>query len=100
VSLEEARALAGLVRGPGVRALGLRVGEQVQVSCNLFDVKRARPSLVYDLVAERLPRTGAIERAELVGLIPESLLRDEDPGRWAQLGLGEALTIESRLVAR
>ena len=100
VSLEEARALAGLVRGPGVRALGLRVGELVQVSCNLFDVKLARPSLVYDLVAEHLPRTGAIERAELVGLIPQSLLRDEDPGRWAQLGLGEAVTIESRLAAR
>ncbi|MDE3030156.1 MAG: hypothetical protein KGL23_00595 [Acidobacteriota bacterium] len=100
VSLETARDLARLVRGPGVRALGLRVGDRVQVSCNLFDVRRARPSLVYDLVAEHLPRTGAIERAELVGLLPEKLLREEDPGRWAQLGLGEAVTIESRLVAR
>ncbi|MBW4030489.1 MAG: hypothetical protein HIU57_07410, partial [Acidobacteria bacterium] len=54
-SLEQARRLAALVRRPGVRALGLRVGDRVQVSCNLFDTTVASPSQVYDQVAAHLP---------------------------------------------
>jgi glutamate formiminotransferase / 5-formyltetrahydrofolate cyclo-ligase len=97
VSLEQARLLAKLVRRPGVRALGLRVGDDVQVSCNLVDLSLVTPSQVYDLVAAQLTQGGVIERAELVGLIPRSLLEKEDPSRWAQLGLGKDVTIESRL---
>jgi hypothetical protein len=40
---------------------------------------------------------GSIDHAELVGLIPEALLRLEDPKRWRQLGLGKTATVESRL---
>jgi len=97
VTIDQARVLARLVRGPGVRALGLQVGDSVQVSCNLIDVALATPSQVYDLVRAHLEPGGVIERAELVGLIPRSLLAVEDRARWAQLGLSEDATIESRL---
>ena len=99
VDLAQANSLARLVRRPGVRSLGLEVGDRVQVSCNLYDITLASPSLVYDLVAAHLPPGGEIERAELVGLLPRSLLFAEDRRRWAQLGLSEAVTIESRLEA-
>jgi glutamate formiminotransferase len=97
VNLERARLLAQLIRRPGVRALGLEVGDQVQVSCNLVDLALARPSEVYDHVSSHLRKGASIERAELVGLIPRSLLELEDPERWEQLGLSEDSTIESRL---
>ena len=96
VSLEGARALARLVRRPGVRALGLQVGEHVQVSCNLVDLSLATPSQVFDQVAAHVAG-GAIERAELVGLVPRALLAREDPARWSELDLSEQATIEARL---
>jgi len=97
VSLDEARGLARMARRPGLRALGLQVGDQVQVSCNIVDVEMVTPSQVFDLVKAHLPLTGAIERAELVGLAPRSVLQKEDRARWAQLDLSEDATIESRL---
>lgn len=95
VSLNEARALARLVRGPSVRALAFDLGDRVQVSCNLIDPTRVGPSVVYDAV-EAAVAEGAIERAELVGLIPAALLGREDPARWRQLAIGPDVTIESR----
>jgi glutamate formiminotransferase len=97
VDLERARLLAQLIRRPGVRALGLQVGDHVQVSCNLVDLALATPSEVYDQVNSHLAEGATIQRAELVGLIPRSLLEAEDPVRWEQLGLSEDSTIESRL---
>ena len=99
VTLEHATILAKMVRRPGVRALGLQVGDEVQVSCNLIDISRATPAQVYDEVASHLESPGAIERAELVGLIPRSLLERQDPRRWAQLGLSDDATIESRMAS-
>jgi glutamate formiminotransferase len=96
-SLERARELARAVRGPFVRALGLPVGDQVQVSCNLLDVAQCPPSLVYDHVRARLVGDEHITHAELVGLVPRNLLEDEDPKRWTQLGLTSERTIESAL---
>ena len=95
VSLDEARALARLVRGPAVRALAFDLGDQVQISCNLIDPTTVGPSVVYDAV-EAAVNEGSIERAELVGLIPAALLEREDPARWHQLGISPAVTIESR----
>lgn len=95
VSLDEARALAHLVRGPAVRALAFDLGDRVQVSCNLIDPTTVGPSVVYDAV-EAAVKVGGIERAELVGLIPAALLEREDPARWHQLGIGPEVTIESR----
>ncbi len=71
------------------------LGDRVQVSCNLIDPTTVGPSVVYDAV-EAAVKSGSIERAELVGLIPAALLEREDPTRWHQLGIGPEVTIESR----
>ncbi len=97
VTLERAKVLAKSVRRLGVRALGLQVGDAVQVSCNLVDISGASPSQIYDHVASHLESPGVITRAELVGLIPRSVLEREDHHRWSQLGLSSDVTIESRL---
>jgi glutamate formiminotransferase len=91
-----ARRIATEIRGPGVRALGLTVGDQAQVSMNLIDPLHIGPAGVYEQVAAR----GAIRRAELVGLIPEAVLRATDPDRWEDLDLSVDRTIEFRLRAR
>ena len=97
VSRDETRALAKAVRRNQVRALALRAGDHLQVSCNLIDPMVVGPSSVYDEVAALLPDGGQIVRAELVGLLPQAVLESEDRSRWDQLGLSEDQTIESRL---
>ena len=95
--LATARDLARVVRSPAVRALGLQVGPAVQVSMNLVRPGEVGPAQVWDQVAA----TGAaIARAELVGLVPEAVLRAVDPARWEQLDLAEDRTIETRLAGR
>ncbi len=91
--LDAARRVASEIRGPALRTLGLRVGTAVQVSCNLIDPWVLGPSAAYDAVAARAP----VARAELVGLVPARVLEAEDPGRWEQLGVSPAQTIEARL---
>jgi glutamate formiminotransferase len=97
VSRDDTRALAKAIRRSEVRSLAFRVGDDTQVSCNLIDPLVVGPSMVYDEVASRLPPQGEIVRCELVGLLPLSVLETQDRARWGQLGLGEDLTIESRL---
>ncbi len=100
-SVDVARTVAPLVRGPHVRALGLAVGGRAQVSCNLIDPDRVGPARLYDEVAARVARAGgSVEGAELVGLIPASVLAAVPEPRWAELGLSGASTVESRLPSR
>lgn len=91
--LDVARTIARSIRGPEVRALGLAVGEHVQVSMNLVEPSRVGPLDVYEMVASRT----RVSRAELVGLIPHSVLERIPRTRWEQLDLSEEATIESRL---
>lgn len=91
--LELARRVAAELRGPLVRTLGLAVGSSVQVSCNLVAPWSHGPAAVFDAVSSRAP----VERAELVGLIPASVLNGVPRGRWKQLDLSEEKTIEARL---
>ena len=95
-NLSLAKSIASAIRGPEVRALGLQVGDQVQVSMNLIDPFVVGPAEVYDRVASLAP----IERAELVGLAPLALLDATDERRWEQLNLSVDSTIESRLQRR
>ncbi len=88
-----AKAVAAAVRGPQLRALGLAVGSGVQVSCNLVAPFVLGPAQVWDMVAARAD----IERAELVGLVPEAVLQAVPRPRWRQLGLSPERTIEARL---
>jgi glutamate formiminotransferase / 5-formyltetrahydrofolate cyclo-ligase len=97
VSLATTQAVAKSIRSPAVRALGLPVGSFTQVSCNLIDVTATRPSVLFDRVCELLPAHGRVARAEVVGLVPRSLLEQEDSRRWSELGLMADATIEARL---
>jgi glutamate formiminotransferase / 5-formyltetrahydrofolate cyclo-ligase len=88
-----ARRIAAGLRGPDVRALGLQVGDAVQVSCNLVNPSKCRPEAVFDAVAAQAP----VAKAELVGLLAWRILHAIPAHRWPELDLDEARTIEARL---
>ncbi len=91
--LAQAKVVAAGLRSPDVRALGLQVGDQVQVSCNLVNPARVGPAQVYDEVSRRLP----VDRAELVGLIGRDVLTAIPERRWTELDLDQAKTVEACL---
>lgn len=94
--LDLAKSIASSIRGPGVRALALQVGDEVQVSMNLIDPQTVGPAEVYDRVAA----VAEIARAELVGLAPHTVVDAVHENRWEQLNLSVETTIESRLQRR
>jgi len=75
-----ARAIAAVVREsggglPSVKALGLLVDGRAQVSLNLTDYRRTGLYAVIQAVREQAARHGtAVERTELIGLIPQAAL--------------------------
>jgi glutamate formiminotransferase len=93
--LARARDVAAEIRGPELRALGLPVGDRVQVSMNLVAPDVLGPAEAFDLVAARVPVVGA----ELVGLIPKRVLDAVPAHRWPELDLDEDRTVEARLAA-
>jgi glutamate formiminotransferase len=100
-ALTVARALAGALRSPTVRTLGLAVSAGAQVSFNLIDPGTTSLADLYDAVAVGAESRGCtVLRAELVGLLPETVLRATPRHRWAELDLSEARSIEARLAAR
>ena len=92
-TLDDARRIANEIRRPTLRTLGLQVGAEVQVSCNLIDPSTTGPDVAFDAVAARAP----VARAELVGLVPASVLEAIPEGRWLRLDLSQSRTIEARL---
>lgn len=90
---EVARQVAAAIRGPGIRALGLDLDSQAQVSCNLIDPLAVGPDAAFDAVA----RHAEVARAELVGLVPARVLEAIPSWRWPSLDLGPTRTIEARL---
>lgn len=93
--LEQAKVIAAAIRSGPLRTLGLAVGEHVMVSCNLVDPIRVGPAEAWDAVAAHAD----IARAELVGLVPEAVLRSTPEDRWDQLDLAADRSIEARLAA-
>ena len=93
----DARATARRVRGKSLRALGLVVGEFTQVSCNLIEPEIVGPAEAYDRIAAALPSRAQIVRAELVGLVPSSVLARTTASRWGELGLSAEDSLEVRL---
>ena len=91
-----ARQIAAAVRGEDLRALGLPVGDEVQVSMNLTAPERLGPAEAWDLVTAHAPA----KRAELVGLVPQAVLDRTPSARWAQLDLASDRTVEARLARR
>ncbi len=95
--LATAREIAVAVRGPGIRALGLQVGERLQVSMNLTDPAVVGPAeAVERLAALATARAANVAGCELVGLLPEAVLRAVPEARWDALDLSAARTIEAR----
>jgi len=94
--LTAAGRAARAVRGDGIRSLALAVGDRVQVSMNLVDPLRVGPAEAWDRVSAHVGVAGA----ELVGLVPDAVLRATPTARWAALDLAEDRTIEARLAAR
>jgi len=88
-----ARELARRLRSPHVRALAFPLGDHIQVSLNLIAPDEFGPGHAYDAVAA----VCAVDRAELVGLIPASVLRSVPAHRWTELDLAADRTIEARL---
>jgi hypothetical protein len=67
---------------------------------NLVEPALTGPGRAFDAVATAAAAVGAtVEGAELVGLVPDAVLRAEPSGRWAELDLGPDRTIEARLAA-
>jgi glutamate formiminotransferase len=95
------RSIAQTLRSASVRTLALAIGDHFQVSMNLVDPESAGPFDVYTRVQELSQGTATtIERCELVGLIPESVLERSPRHMWEALDLGPDKTIEHRLRAR
>ena len=60
---------------PAVKALGLLVDGQAQVSMNLVDYRRTPPHVVFDAVSRLAAQQGvAVDRSELIGLMPQDAL--------------------------
>lgn len=89
----DARRIADEIRSPTLRTLGLAVGDEVQVSCNLIEPSTTGPGAAFDAVAAR----ARVARAELVGLVPSAIVDAERVERWPELDLSPARTIEARL---
>ncbi len=81
-NLPAAKAIAKAVRGSSggykhVKALGLLVDGQAQVSMNLVDTDTTPLHVAFDFIAERAAAAGiAVTWSEIVGLIPERVLFD------------------------
>ncbi len=94
-TLEDARAIAALIREggaeglPGVRAIGVQLAHAAQVSTNVEDHRAATPA---DVVAA-VRRHAAVAAAELVALAPEAALA----GFPEDVTLRGRATIEERL---
>jgi hypothetical protein len=67
---------------------------------NLIEPFVIGPAEVYEQVRSlALKRQILIERSELVGLIPDTLLRAIPESNWAELNLSRDRTIEHRLIS-
>jgi glutamate formiminotransferase len=75
-----AKAIARTIRAsngglPGVKALGLLVGGQAQVSINLVDIHQTPLPVVMETVTALATEQGvAVDRSELIGLLPQEAL--------------------------
>jgi glutamate formiminotransferase len=103
--VEVAVAIARAVREssggmPGVQAIGLRLPEsgRFQVSMNVIDVERARlHELVQRVRSEAAARGVEVRAGELVGLVPEHVLRDADEAGVELPGIDESHVLERAL---
>ena len=96
IDLETTRRIASSVRTTSIRTLGLQIGAFTQVSVNLIQPMIAGPNDVYEAVSQY----ATVHHAELVGLIPASVLAVIPRTRWEDLDLSVEQTIEWRVTNR
>jgi glutamate formiminotransferase / formiminotetrahydrofolate cyclodeaminase len=101
VAKEVAKAVRESSGGlPAVKALGLEVDGQAQVSMNLVDTERTPLALAYDTVAaEALARGVTPTHSELVGLVPEKVLVDTAVHHVRLEGFTPAMVLERQVRA-
>ena len=93
-----ATEITAALRTPYVRALTLRVASHIQISMNLIEPTTVGPADVYEQVrALAESRSIAIDRAELVGLVDQTVLEAIAPADWARLDVAPERTIEYRM---
>ena len=93
-----ATAITAAIRSPEIRALTLRVDCHIQISTNLIAPLITGPADLYDQVRTLGSTSGIdIERAELVGLIPQAILDQTSRADWPMLDLSVEQTIEYRI---
>jgi glutamate formiminotransferase len=96
VDLATTRRIASDVRTVNIRTLGLQVGTFTQVSVNLIQPMIAGPNDVFNAVSQH----AKVHHAELVGLLPASVLAVIPRARWEDLDLSVEQTIEWRVTNR
>jgi glutamate formiminotransferase len=96
VDLATTRRIASDVRTANVRTLGLQVGTFTQVSVNLIQPMIAGPNDVFSAISQH----ATVHHAELVGLLPASVLAVIPRARWEDLDLSVEQTIEWRVTNR
>lgn len=96
VDLATTRRIASDVRTVNIRTLGLQVGTFTQVSVNLIQPMIAGPNDVFNAVSQH----ATVHHAELVGLLPASVLAVIPRARWEDLDLSVEQTIEWRVTNR
>ena len=85
---------------PAVKALGLLVDGQAQVSMNLVDFRQTSIATVFDRIAALAHEYGtAIDRSELIGLLPEEAMRDV-AAHYLQLPALEKMWIVENAIAQ
>ena len=96
VDLATTRRIASDIRTANIRTLGLQVGTFTQVSVNLIQPMISGPNDVFSAVSQH----ATVHHAELVGLLPASVLATIPRDRWEDLDLSVEQTIEWRVTNR
>ncbi len=102
-NLAAARAVARAVREsggglPAVKALGLEVDGQAQVSMNLVDLDRTNLAAAFDRVEHEAAARGvAVTWSELIGLLPERALDGTSPERLRLRDFDDDRVLDRRL---
>ena len=95
--VEVARSIARALRGPAVRALGMKVGSLTQVSMNLVDPALVGIEEVFESVENEAGPAGAtVVGTEIVGLVPARFLPSPD-AKAARLLREPGRSLESEL---